>query len=73
MEDLVPLLPLEETPTRRGRGPNAPSPSPPQLSAAQRAAQAAQTRADGSAWSLTKELAMLGEPRLQAVCRFLVI
>ena len=57
----MPLLPLEETLTRRSRGSSSPSLLTPQLSAAQRAAQAAQARADGSAWSLTKELAMLGE------------
>ncbi len=60
MDDLVPLLPLEETPSRRSRASSAESPVAQQQSAARRAAQAAQMRADGSAWSLTKDLLDLG-------------
>ena len=62
MHDVVAMLPLEDTPAKRARGPNAHSPAlPQQQSAAQRAAQAAQARVDGSSWSLTKELFELGK------------
>ena len=61
MDGVVPHLPLDETPAKRGRGANAQSPAQQQKPAARRAAEAAQARMEGSAWSLTKELSELGE------------